>query len=108
MSRNQWLAVLHQMGLDLYCDFGGGDIRRVRRGGEPGPIKHRKYSNGGAARRLRLFEEEQQRGRFVTSALPAPLIDVVTPSAPMAHCEGEGHREVTDNTPPRLYRPPIS
>ena len=31
-ARNQWLAVLHQMGLDLYCDFGGGDIRRVRRG----------------------------------------------------------------------------
>lgn len=47
-------------------------------------------------------------GLTCVSALPAPLIDVVTPSAPMAHCEGEGHREVTDNTPPRLYRPPIS
>jgi hypothetical protein len=42
------------------------------------------------------------------SALPATLIDIVTPSVPMAVCEAEGYRKVTDNAPSRLYRPPIS
>lgn len=46
-------------------------------------------------------------GLTCISVLPAPLIDVVTPSAPMSHCEVEGYRVVTENTPPRLYRPPI-
>ncbi|MFZ2157138.1 MAG: hypothetical protein WAV72_13600 [Bradyrhizobium sp.] len=47
-------------------------------------------------------------GLTCVSALPATLIDVVTPSAPMAPCEVEGCSEVTDNAPSRLYRPPIS
>jgi hypothetical protein len=47
-------------------------------------------------------------GLMCVSALPATLIDIVTPSAPMAVCEAEGYREVTDNAPSRLYRPPIS
>jgi hypothetical protein len=42
------------------------------------------------------------------TALPAALIDIVKPSAPTALCEVEGYRKVTDNAPPRLYRPPIS
>jgi hypothetical protein len=33
---------------------------------------------------------------------------IVKPSAPTAFCEVEGYRKVTDNAPPRLYRPPIS
>ena len=47
-------------------------------------------------------------GLMCVTALPAMLIDVVKPSAPVALCEVEGCRKVTDNAPPRLYRPPIS
>ena len=47
-------------------------------------------------------------GLMCVTALPAALIDIVTPSAPTALCEVEGYRKVTDNAPPRLYRPPIS
>src|SRR5712664_3067881 len=47
-------------------------------------------------------------GLTCVTALPAKLIDIVKPSAPTALCEVEGYRKVTDNAPPRLYRPPIS
>jgi len=42
------------------------------------------------------------------TALPAKLVNIVKPSVPTALCEVEGCRKVTDNAPPRLYRPPIS
>ena len=32
VNRNKWLAVLHRLGVDLYCECGGGEIRRVRQG----------------------------------------------------------------------------
>lgn len=47
-------------------------------------------------------------GLMCVTALPATVIDIVKPSAPTALCEVEGCRKVTDNAPPRLYRPPIS
>ena len=47
-------------------------------------------------------------GLMSVSALPANLIDIVSPPAPAAVCEAEGYRKVTDNSPSRLYRPPIS
>jgi hypothetical protein len=47
-------------------------------------------------------------GLTCVTALPATLTDIVKPDAPTARCELEGYREVTDNAPPRLYRPPIS
>ena len=47
-------------------------------------------------------------GLMCLTALPATLIDMVKPFAPTALCEVEGDRKVTDNAPPRLYRPPIS
>jgi hypothetical protein len=47
-------------------------------------------------------------GLTCITALPVTLIDIVKPSAPTALCEIEGARKVTDNAPPRLYRPPIS
>jgi len=47
-------------------------------------------------------------GLTCVTALPARLIDIVEPSAPVASCEVEGYRNVSDNAPPRLYRPPIS
>jgi len=47
-------------------------------------------------------------GLMCVSALPAALIDIVTPSTPTALCKVEGFRKVTDNTPSRHYRPPIS
>ena len=51
---------------------------------------------------------QQCCGLMCITALPATLIDIVTPSAPTALCDVESHRKVTDNAPPRLYRPPIS
>ena len=47
-------------------------------------------------------------GLTCVTALPVTLIDIVKPSAPTAFCEVESYREVTDNAPSRLYRPPIS
>jgi|ERR1700687_1437376 len=47
-------------------------------------------------------------GLMCVTALPVTLIDIVEPFAPTALCEVEGYRKVTDNAPPRLYRPPIS
>ena len=47
-------------------------------------------------------------GLTCVTALPATLADIVKPDAPTALCEIEGSRKVTDNAPPRLYRPPIS
>jgi hypothetical protein len=47
-------------------------------------------------------------GLMCVTALPATPNDIVKPSAPTALCEVEGCRKVTDNAPPRLYRPPIS
>jgi hypothetical protein len=47
-------------------------------------------------------------GLMCVTALPATLNDIAKPSAPMALCEVEGYLEVTDNAPPRHYRPPIS
>jgi hypothetical protein len=52
--------------------------------------------------------EGQCCGLMSVSALPAVLIDIVTPSVPTAICKAEGYRKVTDNAPPRLYRPPIA
>lgn len=47
-------------------------------------------------------------GMACVSALPATIIDIVKPSAPTALCKVDGYAKVTDNAPPRLYRPPIS
>lgn len=47
-------------------------------------------------------------GLMCVTALPASLIDIVTPSVPTAACEAESYRKVTDKAPSRLYRPPIS
>jgi len=47
-------------------------------------------------------------GLMCVTALPAPPVNIVKPSAPRALCEVAGCRKVTDNAPPRLYRPPIS
>ena len=47
-------------------------------------------------------------GLMCVTALPVALIGLVKPSAPTALCAIEGDRKVTDNAPPRLYRPPIS
>ena len=52
--------------------------------------------------------DEQCCGLTCVTAIPATLIDIVKPSAPVASCEVEGYRNVGDNASPRLYRPPIS
>lgn len=47
-------------------------------------------------------------GLMCVTAIPAKVADIVKPSAPTARCEVEGYRNVADNAPPRLYRPPIT
>jgi hypothetical protein len=47
-------------------------------------------------------------GLMCLSALPAALVEIVTPSVPTASPEVEGYLEVADNGPSRLYRPPIA
>jgi hypothetical protein len=47
-------------------------------------------------------------GLMCVTALPATLIDIAKPAAPVAVCELEGYCKVADNAPPGLYRPPIS
>lgn len=47
-------------------------------------------------------------GLMCVTAIPATVVDIVKPSAPTALCKVEGYRNVADNAPPRLYRPPIS
>jgi hypothetical protein len=47
-------------------------------------------------------------GLTCVTALPAALIDIVKPSVPMALCEVEGYRKMSDSAPVRHYRPPIS
>jgi hypothetical protein len=74
-----------------------GDHRSVSMGtvGQSAPQKAPHSSDG------------QCCGLMCVSALPTNLVDIVTPSVPTAVCEAEGYREVTDNAPSRLYRPPI-
>ena len=52
--------------------------------------------------------EGQCCGLISVSALPASLIEIVTPSVPTVLCAMEGYRKVSDHAPPTLYRPPIS
>jgi len=47
-------------------------------------------------------------GLTCVTALPAMLTDIVKPTGPMVLCGVEGDGKVSDNGPPRLYRPPIS
>ena len=47
-------------------------------------------------------------GLMCVIAIPASVGDIVKPAAPTAICEAEGYRNVADNAPSRLYRPPIS
>lgn len=47
-------------------------------------------------------------GLMCLSAIPATLVEIVTPSVPTACKEVERYREVADNGPSRRYRPPIA
>ena len=47
-------------------------------------------------------------GLMCVTAIPATVVDILKPSTPTALCEVEGYRNVADNAPPRLYRPPIT
>ena len=47
-------------------------------------------------------------GLMCLSALPAALVEIVTPSVPTASPEVEGYLEVADNGPSSHYRPPIA
>ena len=41
VNRNKWLAVMHRLGVDLYCEYGNGEIRRVRQGVQAQPeVQH--------------------------------------------------------------------
>jgi hypothetical protein len=47
-------------------------------------------------------------GLICLSALPATLVEIVTPSMPMVSQVAEGYIEVADEAPSRHYRPPIA
>ena len=47
-------------------------------------------------------------GLMCLTALPAMLVEIVTPSVPTASQEVEGYLEVAGNGPSRHYRPPIA
>lgn len=47
-------------------------------------------------------------GLMCLTALPATLVEIVTPSVPTASHESGGYLEVADDGPPSLYRPPIT
>jgi hypothetical protein len=47
-------------------------------------------------------------GLISVSAIPAGETVVIRPTFVTSRCETEGTRKIADNTPPRLYRPPIS
>jgi hypothetical protein len=47
-------------------------------------------------------------GLMCLTALPAALLEIVTPSVPTLSQEIDGYLEVADNGPSRLYRPPIA
>jgi hypothetical protein len=47
-------------------------------------------------------------GLMCVTALPAPFIVMAQPSVPKAVKVSDNHRKLTDNTRPRLYRPPNS
>jgi hypothetical protein len=52
--------------------------------------------------------EAQCCGMVSVSALPATIGDIVKPSSPTSVRDSETYRNIVDNVPPRLYRPPIS
>lgn len=72
------------------------DSMSVTSGSKSVPEKARHSSDG------------QCCGLMCVTALPATVVDIVKPLALTALCEVEGYRNVADNAPPRLYRPPIS
>ena len=37
VNRDKWLAVLHRLGVDLYCEYGDGQIQLVRQGVQAQP-----------------------------------------------------------------------
>jgi len=47
-------------------------------------------------------------GLMCVTALPSTVVEIAKPSVPTALCELRGDRRVSDNAPPRHYRPPIS
>ena len=53
-------------------------------------------------------DEPRCCGLITMSAIPAADIILVKPTAMASLCTPEDYRAVSDNTPPGLYRPPIS
>lgn len=47
-------------------------------------------------------------GLFSLGAMPAVVTGVVKPLVPASVCKSDDMQAIADNTPPRLYRPPIS
>ncbi len=46
-------------------------------------------------------------GLFSLGAMPAVVADVTKPVVPVTVCKSDDAQRIADNTPPRLYRPPI-
>lgn len=58
--------------------------------------------------KARHSSDGQCCGLMCVTAIPATVVELAKPCALTALCEVEGYRNVADNAPPRLYRPPIS
>jgi hypothetical protein len=86
----------HMRGTYLHANSGDDGSISTALNGSSAPEKAPHSSDG------------QCCGLTCVTALPAMLIDIVKPSAPVALCEVEGYLKVTDNAPSRHYRPPIS
>ncbi len=52
--------------------------------------------------------DEQCCGLICLNALPSGIIEIVKLSAPTSVCASENYRNVADNAPSLLYRPPIT
>lgn len=75
----------------------GDDVSMSMTSGSKSPPEKARHSSDG-----------QCCGLMCVTAIPATVVELAKPFAPTALCEVEGYRNVADNAPARLYRPPIS
>jgi hypothetical protein len=114
----------HEFGIVHMHDDGAGVSRHVHRGGDvhehPDGQAHfvKSVNVDGAAvvaDDVPVSADDHPKaagaqccGLTCVSALPATVIEIVKPAAPMSVRDAENYRRIADNAPPRHYRPPIS
>jgi hypothetical protein len=66
------------------------------------------HDNGVPAKGPQKNADTRCCGLISLSAIPAGETVVIKPTALTSLCDAENTRDIADNTPRRLYRPPIS